>query len=378
MPQRFNGLLDRLMPADDMGGLLSSGDAQAAQRQAQMALASGLLQAASPSRMPISFGGAIGSALPQAMHVQSERQMDALRNQQFRESILDRNKKKAAQEKLMGLLNLAGDEGKVIGLLGEVSPDLVVKGLLDRYLAPTQAQGPESPIGKLFADRDALAARGNTEGVKAIDTVIQREIGSQVDLAAVTGARNDMIRNSEPFLEAQKGFQSVMTGATSATPAGDVALVFGFMKTLDPKSTVREGEFATAEQTRGVPDSIRGIYNKVITGERLTPEQRADFIAQARGQFAKVRDQHLRVIEDARGFAQRNKLSVMDIVPEYLLPMELPAVPQAPPPAAPAPSRSWSAPLLPREQDALGKMLQNLGMGGQQVPPLPPGFTLDQ
>jgi hypothetical protein len=380
MPQRFNGLLDRLIPADNMGGLLAPMEAQAAQRQAQMMLGAGLLQGASPSRMPTSLGGLLGAALPQAMQFQSERQTDALRNQQMREAILERNKQKAAQEKLMGLLDLAGDEGQVIGLLGQVEPGIVVKGLLDRYLAPTQPQGPESPIGKLFADRDALAARGNTEGVKAIDAVIQREMGvSGADLEDVRGARNDVIRNSEAFLEAQKGFQSVLTGATSNTPAGDVALVFGFMKTLDPRSTVREGEFATAENTRGVPDTIRGIYNKIISGQRLTPEQRSDFAAQSRAQFSKVRDQHQRLIDDARSFAERNRLNVLDVVPNYLLPQDLPEI-QQPPPAAPTPPRSWGAPLLPQEQDALGRMLQNLGLRDREeaIPPLPPGFTLDQ
>ena len=42
-----------------------------------------------------------------------------------------------------------------------------------------------------------------------------------------------------------------------------MALIFGFMKTQDPTSTVREGEFATAENARGmVGPHVRRMYNR--------------------------------------------------------------------------------------------------------------------
>ena len=49
------------------------------------------------------------------------------------------------------------------------------------------------------------------------------------------------------------------------------------MKILDPGSTVREGEYASAEQTRGIPEAVVAQYNKAVSGRRLTAEQREKF-----------------------------------------------------------------------------------------------------
>lgn len=57
----------------------------------------------------------------------------------------------------------------------------------------------------------------------------------------------------------------------------DQGAVFSWMKILDPGSTVREGEYATAKNARGVPDKISAWYNQVLTGQILTPEQRIAF-----------------------------------------------------------------------------------------------------
>lgn len=57
-----------------------------------------------------------------------------------------------------------------------------------------------------------------------------------------------------------------------------IAAVFKFMKANDPNSTVREGEYATAEQASGVPAQVRNFYNKLVTGESLTKEQIQQFV----------------------------------------------------------------------------------------------------
>jgi len=62
----------------------------------------------------------------------------------------------------------------------------------------------------------------------------------------------------------------------------DMALVFSFMKALDPGSTVREGEYASARNAAGIPDRIRTAYNNLISGEGLSPTQRAEMSRVAR------------------------------------------------------------------------------------------------
>ena len=63
----------------------------------------------------------------------------------------------------------------------------------------------------------------------------------------------------------------------------DVAMIFQFMKSLDPDSVVREGEYATASNAGlGVPERIWRLYNSAIDGEILLPEVRKEIIRVAR------------------------------------------------------------------------------------------------
>lgn len=90
------------------------------------------------------------------------------------------------------------------------------------------------------------------------------------------------------YQEVKSGFERVRTSAVQNTGAGDVGLIYGYMKMLDPGSVVREGEFATAESTAGVPQQIVGLYNKLISGERLTPQQKAQFVQAAEGLYGET------------------------------------------------------------------------------------------
>lgn len=80
---------------------------------------------------------------------------------------------------------------------------------------------------------------------------------------------------------------------------GDIAMVYAYMKMLDPTSVVREGEYATAENTGGAAQKLIGTYNKLLTGERLLPAERDKFVTAAESlagekteRFAKLRSQY--------------------------------------------------------------------------------------
>jgi len=63
----------------------------------------------------------------------------------------------------------------------------------------------------------------------------------------------------------------------------DVAMIFAFMKSLDPESVVRESEYATAANAgSGVPEKIWKAYNKALNGEILLPQLRREIIRAAR------------------------------------------------------------------------------------------------
>ena len=82
------------------------------------------------------------------------------------------------------------------------------------------------------------------------------------------------------------------SAVNNPSAAGDLMLIFSLMKVLDPNSTVREGEFAQAQAAAGVSDRLRSHIGKVAAGERLTPEQRQDFLSQATRVFDAARAQY--------------------------------------------------------------------------------------
>lgn len=91
--------------------------------------------------------------------------------------------------------------------------------------------------------------------------------------------RKEYTAATEDFQKVQESYRKIK--ATESSPAGDIALVFNYMKTLDPGSVVREGEFATAQNAGSVSDKIINIYNRALQGTRLTKKQIADFKRQS-------------------------------------------------------------------------------------------------
>ena len=85
-------------------------------------------------------------------------------------------------------------------------------------------------------------------------------------------------RRVKPFIDQRDAFNRVRASVQDPSAAGDLALIFNFMKVLDPGSTVREGEFANAQNSAGIPDRVRSQYNRVVNGRRLSKSQRQDFL----------------------------------------------------------------------------------------------------
>ena len=123
---------------------------------------------------------------------------------------------------------------------------------------------------KLAAARAAAEAKAAAEGGPNVDDEGQ--------------FRREYMGQAKSFKDVQESYKRIKsTDATTA--AGQISLVFQYMKMLDPGSTVREGEFATAENARGVPEGVANTYNKIMQGEFLTSSQVKDFNSQADGLY---------------------------------------------------------------------------------------------
>ena len=119
------------------------------------------------------------------------------------------------------------------------------------------------------------------------------------------------------FSDQTSAYGRVVASVDDPSPSGDLALIFNFMKVLDPGSVVREGEFATAQNAGGIDQRTRGLYNRITSGERLTPEQRADFADRATRLYSEAQGQYQSLAEQYAGFAKQAGLPVDQVIPDF-------------------------------------------------------------
>ena len=120
----------------------------------------------------------------------------------------------------------------------------------------------------------------NEEVQEALKTL--RGGGSEEDQKQINALRKDIMAVSKDFRQVNAAFKRIEKGGRKGTAASDISLIFNFMKINDPGSTVREGEFATAQNAAGVPERAINLYNSLLKGTRLSPEQRNDFLSSAK------------------------------------------------------------------------------------------------
>lgn len=123
---------------------------------------------------------------------------------------------------------------------------------------------------------------------------------------------------SEPiykgFQEVKSAYDQVKESAKLASPAGDLAAATKVMKILDPGSVVRESELGLALSASGLGDRVGNYANMVITGQKLTPTQRKDFLNLSEQLYNASANQYNTKRGEYVGIAERNQLNVPDVV----------------------------------------------------------------
>jgi hypothetical protein len=138
----------------------------------------------------------------------------------------------------------------------------------------------------------AAAAKSGAEAKRAqaeANQIAAGVIPAEKRPEAETKFRKEYNDQTKPFQEVKSAYGRVLSSEDTAV--GDLSLIFGYMKMLDPGSVVREGEFATAQNATGVPERIQNIYNKVVSGERLSASQRNSFKGQAKKLYESAGEQ---------------------------------------------------------------------------------------
>lgn len=150
-----------------------------------------------------------------------------------------------------------------------------------------------------------VVAQGANLGPSAADQrAAQRE--EAASRRAETDLRKEFNNRQEvkDYRTIESAFRNVESAARNNSAAGDLSLIFAYMKILDPGSVVREQEFANAQNAAGVPDQVRNLYNRALNGERLNQNQRQDFLSQASSLVRNRRQAYDQIASEYRSYAQ--------------------------------------------------------------------------
>jgi hypothetical protein len=103
----------------------------------------------------------------------------------------------------------------------------------------------------------------------------------------VNKLRTEMHQNQAftDYNQMQSYFQKIKNASNNetATAASDISLLFAYMKMLDPKSIVRESEFAMAQNMGSLPTKRHARLKDAVSWKKLTDSQRQEIYNEAAG-----------------------------------------------------------------------------------------------
>lgn len=183
----------------------------------------------------------------------------------------------------------------------------------------------DAQVGALLAnptgaETASAVAQGKAEGEvrgKIAGAKAQAEAGLPPDVnkekvSAENTLRDDYTKASANFYTMRDAKDRLDNLEKSG--AGDMALVFQFMKMLDPTSTVREGEYASAANSGGVPSSVQALYNKALGEGSIGDKAREGIRSQANRFYQAGAARHDKIQTDYANIAKRQGLTIENVV----------------------------------------------------------------
>jgi len=160
------------------------------------------------------------------------------------------------------------------------------------------------------------------------------------DFERANKLRDEFNTLTKDFRTVQDAYQKIQS--TSDTGAGDMSLLYSYVKLLDPGSVVRESEFATAAASGSFGEQVQGAVQRVLSGERLPPTLRAAFKNEATNIYGAQRKGFENISRTYGDLAGKYGIPVDQVVYDYSA--SQPAAPAAPPQT---PENGWTYKRVP-------------------------------
>lgn len=146
---------------------------------------------------------------------------------------------------------------------------------------------------------------------KQIETLKKDEKAGNLKPNEIFGKFESSIKE---FEKVENAFARVQASVIDPSAAGDLALIFNYMKMLDPDSVVRESEFANAAATGALGERFIAVGKRIAEGQRLSPAMRSDFFDRSKKLMAGQRKRKSTIVKEFEGLAKRNKLDPSNII----------------------------------------------------------------
>jgi len=130
---------------------------------------------------------------------------------------------------------------------------------------------------------------------------------------AAKDLRTEFNKRTSDITAGRVNYEKMFASAQIKEGLGDVALITSFMKMLDPGSTVRESEFATARDTGGLLTSLENLLTKVQGGQFLTDTQRKTFVNLAKQYLDAAEKDGAKTKRSMEGIVNRLGLNPADV-----------------------------------------------------------------
>lgn len=134
------------------------------------------------------------------------------------------------------------------------------------------------------------------------------------DVQLGNNLRGQFLSQSRPFSEISQAYNRVQAAASVPTAAGDLSMLYNYMKILDPTSVVRESEFAQAAASGSYGERMKASVNRLANGQRLSDEIRNDFLFQASQLYKGQEKLHSQREDEFRRIATEQNLDPNSII----------------------------------------------------------------
>ncbi len=200
-----------------------------------------------------------------------------------------------------------------------------VKAKVAERIALIPAEVAETAAKELVKTAPELVeaqARAKAREAEVMENMKRRYAGTQpFTPSEASGARQQFLTQAKDFSDTLRAYQRVEDAVKEPSAAGDIAVLFGYMKMLDPGSVVRESEFATAQNAAGIPEQIRNTWNRLMTGKRLGDEgapTREDIADRSRRLVQGQLTLHEQIEQTFRTIAKKRGVDADEIVPDIV------------------------------------------------------------